>query len=73
MAELRDLRPGLDVTRGLRAGVDIARGAQALKADIASEERAKVTFELNKRATEQALQIQAQQEVDRIETRKIDF
>lgn len=72
MADIQDLGGGIDVTRGIRTGLNILGGVQQLKRGKAQEERAQETFELEQEANRQALEIQAQQEADRQETRLID-
>jgi hypothetical protein len=57
----------------VKAGIDILGGVQRLKRGEAEEARAEEAFALEKEVTEQALEIQKQQEIDRQKNRQIDI
>jgi hypothetical protein len=72
MAELKDLRPPVDLTRGVGRGLDIVRTLKSFKQAAARETREEEAFELNKKVTEQKLEADIQKERDRQESVKID-
>lgn len=72
MAELRDLRFGVDITRGVTRGLDIVQGIKRLKQADITETRTAEAFEIEKTAARQRLETDIQVEKDRRKKAKID-